>query len=85
MAITVKKNVAVGDIEDVIRTEGGQYLTDVYLFDVYEGVQIGKDNKSLAYSMTFLCKDRTITDDEVNAAFQNILDNLESKFDAKLR
>ena len=85
MAITVKKDVAVGDIEDVIRAEGGQYLTDVYLFDVYEGVQIGKDNKSLAYSMTFLCKDRTITDDEVNAAFQNILDNLESKFDAKLR
>ncbi|MGI5824675.1 MAG: phenylalanine--tRNA ligase subunit beta [Bacillota bacterium] len=85
IAFTVKKDISVGDIEDVIRAEGGKYLTDVYLFDVYEGVQIGKENKSLAYSMTFLCRERTITDDEVNAAFQNILDNLESKFDAKLR
>lgn len=85
IAFTVKKDIAVGDIEDVIRAEGGKYLTNVYLFDVYEGVQVGKDYKSLAYSMTFRCKDRTITDDEVNAAFQNILDNLESKFEAKLR
>jgi phenylalanyl-tRNA synthetase beta chain len=85
IAFTVKKEIPVGDIEKVIKAEGGKYLTNVYLFDVYEGVQIGKENKSLAYSMTFLCKDRTITDEEVNEAFQNILDNLESKFDAKLR
>ncbi|NEL99727.1 hypothetical protein G3V84_24110, partial [Escherichia coli] len=72
-------------IEAVIWEQGGNNLTDVNLFDVYEGIQVGKENKSLAYSMTFLCKDRTITDEEVNVAFQNIVDHLASKFDAKLR
>ena len=85
IAFTVDKSVPVGDIEAVIKDKGGKYLTNVYLFDVYEGVQVGKDLKSLAYSMTFRCKDRTITDDEVNEAFQNIVDSLEAKFEAKLR
>lgn len=85
MAITVKKDIPVAEIEAVIWEQGGSYLTDVNLFDVYEGIQVGKENKSLAYSMTFLCEDRTITDEEVNAAFQNVVDHLASKFDAKLR
>ena len=85
IAITVNRSIPVAEIEQVIREFGGKYLLQVSLFDVYESEQIGKENRSLAYRLTFQCEERTLTDEEVNEAFQAIVDHLAERFEAKLR
>ncbi len=85
IAITADRTIPVAAIEDVIKKAGGRHLTKISLFDVYEGMQIGKDNRSLAYNLTFQCADRTLTVEEVNESFDRIVSELENKFDAKLR
>ena len=55
------------------------------LFDCYEGVQIGEDRKSLAYSLSFRDMEKTMTDDEVNKIMKKILNGLEHEFQAELR
>ncbi len=60
-------------------------LTDVHLFDVYRGDQIGKGKKSLAYSLTYQALDRTLTDNEVRDIRRKILRRLEREIGAQLR
>ena len=58
----------------------------IKLFDIYQGSNIeNSDEKSVAYSLVFNNPDRTLTDEEVNSAFNSIVSNLESKFGARLR
>ncbi len=54
-------------------------LEQVTPFDLYEGAGIPEDRKSLAFGLTFRAPDRTLTEDEVNAAFQVIQDELENE------
>ena len=60
-------------------------LTDVRLFDIFCGDTIGKDKKSMAYSLTFQSRERTLTDDEVNKAYQKIRSELERGLRVELR
>jgi len=85
IAMLVKDEVLVKEIEDVISSNAGNILEDMKLFDVYKGKQIPEGMKSVAYSITFRGQDRTLTDDEVNAKMQKILDALKDKLGAQLR
>ena len=58
---------------------------DYKLFDVYTGSQIADGYKSVAYSITYRSKDKTLTDEDVAKVHDKILSELESKLDAKLR
>ncbi len=78
ISMVVPKDILVGQIEDMIILRGGKVLESARLFDVYEGSQISKGYKSIAYSITFRAKDHTLTDDEVNAAMKKILNGLQS-------
>ncbi len=78
ISMVVPKNILVGQIEDVIAQRGGKILESYQLFDIYEGAQIQAGFKSVAYSITFRAKDRTLTDDEVGAAMRKILNGLQS-------
>jgi phenylalanyl-tRNA synthetase beta chain len=69
---------------DVIRENAGEWLTDLRLFDVYQGKGIDPDRKSLAVGLTWQHPSRTLNDDEVNAT-QNILTSLEQRLNATLR
>ncbi|MBR6709935.1 MAG: hypothetical protein IKI81_00185, partial [Selenomonadaceae bacterium] len=64
---------------------GGKFLREVTLFDVYTGKQIAEGKKSLAFAIKFQSGDRTLTDEEADASFRNILSAVESKFHAELR
>ena len=57
---------------------GGKILESCQLFDIYEGEQIGEGFKSVAYSITFRAKDRTLEESDVTAAMKKILNGLES-------
>ncbi len=76
ISMVVPKDVLVGQIEAVIEQRGGKIMESYQLFDIYEGAQILAGFKSVAYSITFRAKDRTLEDKEVNAVMEKILHGL---------
>ncbi len=76
LSMVIDKNIFVGQVEAVIKKYGGKLLESYQLFDVYEGEQVGKGKKSVAYTMTFRAKDRNLEADEVNTATGKIIEGL---------
>jgi len=85
LAMLVAEDVSAAEIEKVITKNAGKHFKEVCLFDVYTGKQIEAGKKSLAFTMQFQSKDKTLTDEEADAAFQNILAAVQKEFDAELR
>ncbi|WP_296256137.1 MULTISPECIES: phenylalanine--tRNA ligase subunit beta [unclassified Pseudomonas] len=85
LALLADREVAASAVLDVIRENAGQWLTDLRLFDVYQGKGIDPHRKSLAVGLTWQHPSRTLTDDEVNASTQQILTSLEERLNATLR
>lgn len=85
LALIAHKDVAASAVLDVIRENAGEWLTDLRLFDVYQGKGIDPDRKSLAVGLTWQHPSRTLNDDEVNSTTQNILTSLEQRLNATLR
>jgi len=85
IAMLVRDEITVKQIEEIIRQRGGKILERLKLFDVYKGKQIPEGMKSVAYSITFRAEDRTLTDEEVNKSMNNIIDGLQKNIDAQLR
>ena len=77
ISMVVPKEIMVGQIEDVIKQRGGNILEDYNLFDIYEGDQIEKGFKSVAYNIVFRAKDRTLEESDVSGAMKKILNGLE--------
>lgn len=77
ISMVVPKSVLVGEIEKIIMQRGGKFLEELVLFDIYEGEQIKEGFKSVAYSISFRAKDKTLEDTDVNAAMKKILNGLE--------
>ena len=73
ISLSMKKEVLAGDVEKIISKKGGKLVESYELFDVYEGSQLSKGFKSLAYKIVFRAKDHTLKDDEVNAAMDKII------------
>ena len=78
LSMVVPKEIRVGQLEEVILQRGGKILESCELFDLYEGEQIGEGFKSVAYSLTFRAKDRTLEDNDVNGAMKKILNGLQN-------
>ena len=84
MAFIVKKDVSSNDIQSIIKKVGGRLLTDIDVFDVYVGENVGDDEKSIAYTLTFSDPTRTLSDEEVTQLFRQIIEKVEQT-GAKLR
>ncbi|MGE4284393.1 MAG: phenylalanine--tRNA ligase subunit beta [Clostridia bacterium] len=85
IAMLVKDEVMVKQIENIIKQHSGKILEDVKLFDVYKGKQIPEGMKSVAYSIIFRASDRTLTDEEINKMFNKIVNSLKEQLGAELR
>ncbi|MBT2337705.1 MULTISPECIES: phenylalanine--tRNA ligase subunit beta [Pseudomonas] len=85
LALLADREVASSAVLAVIRENAGEWLTDLRLFDVYQGKGIDPHRKSLAVGLTWQHPSRTLNDDEVNTATQNILTSLETRLNATLR
>ena len=83
-AFVVDKNITCAQIENGIK-EACDYVTDVTLFDVYEGIQLGADKKSMAFSVVFTPDEEEFTTEMVEGFVKKILKNLEKTLDIKLR
>ncbi len=77
ISMVVPKEIMVGQIEEVFEKRGGSYLESYALFDLYEGSQIKKGYKSVAYSIVFRAKDRTLEETDISKAMDKILKALE--------
>lgn len=85
LSMLVDADINSADIEKVMTKAAGQNLVQITLFDVYTGKQIEEGKKSLAFSLTFQSNDKTLTDAEVNASIEKIIDKLQNNFNADLR
>lgn len=85
LAVVVDEAITAAQVEDVIRTGGGEYLAKVSLFDIFRGKQVGEGKKSLAFSLTYMAPDRTLTDKEVSKARQKVIFLLGKELNAELR
>lgn len=85
IALVVDKKSVSKDIEKVIKSAGGSLLTNIEVFDVYTGVGVGIDKKSIAYSLTFSDMKKTLTDEEINGLMDKVIDAVSKKCGAELR
>ena len=85
IALIVKDEVYVKDIEDIIKANGAGLVEYYKLFDVYKGSQIEEGHKSIAYSITYRSKEKTLTDEDVAKVHDVILKELSEKLNANLR
>ena len=84
LAIVAPVSVASGEIIDLIKENGGDYLESVSIFDVYEGEHIEAGYRSLAYNLQFRSMEGTLNDEDIDGAIQAIIDALATK-NCKLR
>lgn len=85
IALIVKEEIEVGQIEKIITKKGKRQLESIKLFDIYRDEKLGKDKKSVAYSLTFRDKNRTLSDDEINKLMEDIISELKKQIQAELR
>lgn len=85
LAFFVDKSLAWQDVAQTVQASAGEHLTDVMLFDVYEGDKLPDGKKSLAFAMTLQDKTRTLSDDEIKALMDRVIVALTEKFNAQLR
>ena len=85
VAIVVDEKVLWRDVRNAVRQAGPEELVAITFFDEYRGKQVGKGQKSVAFSLTFRSEERTLTNQGVQSSVQGILGVLLSEFDARLR
>lgn len=85
IAVVIDENVPAEKVEALIRQAGGKMVTNVRLFDIFRGEQIGTDKKSLAYNLTYQAPDKTLNDAEAAQIRQRIIKRLEQELSARLR
>ena len=76
LSMVVPKSILAGDIEKVFDQRGGHILESYKLFDVYEGAQIKHGYKSLAYTLSFRAKDRTLEEADITKVMTKIMNGL---------
>jgi phenylalanyl-tRNA synthetase beta chain len=85
LAVVVDKTVPGMELMQCVRNAAGPYLTDLRLFDVYEGKGIDPKRKSLALGLTFRDQSRTLSVEDVNTAIDQVVDLLGKNYKAELR
>ena len=83
VAFIVPKAMLSSEVETVIKKAGGRLLSDIKVFDVYE--KLDNNKKSIAYNLTFMDSNRTLTDEEVMNVFDNIIKKVTTSLDVELR
>ena len=83
--VVVARDVPAAEVEKALREGAGELLEEISLFDVFTGEQVGEGNKSLTFSLRFRAADRTLTEDEANAAKLAAVDAAAERVGARLR
>lgn len=84
IALVMKKDINAKDVMECIRKSDKQFLSDAYVFDLYEGEKINDDEKSLAVKLVFTSNE-PLTDEVINGKIKRILKDLQYKLNVTLR
>jgi phenylalanyl-tRNA synthetase beta chain len=79
LSMVMKKELTIGEVEELIAKKAGKLLEDIKLFDIYEGAQIAEGHKSVAFSLVFRSKEKTLEDSDINPVMDKILKALTEK------
>jgi phenylalanyl-tRNA synthetase beta chain len=85
LSILADKKISYGEIEKLVKSLQIKRLKNIQLFDVFENEKLGENKKSFAINFTFLDKEKTMRDDEVETMMNKIILNLENKLNAVIR
>lgn len=85
IALVVDDTVPAGDLLQAIRTHAGEWLESLDIFDLYQGEHIAAGKKSIAFSLVYRHAERTLQDEEVQAAQDRILEALRTSYHAEIR
>lgn len=85
LAVVVDEGISAGALQDAILETGGPLLKEASVFDVYTGEHLPKGKKSIAFSLLYLNPEQTLTEEEVSAVHERIVQELETRFGAQLR
>ena len=85
LAILIDSNYAASEVLANVRVNAGEHLTDLRIFDVYQGDAVAKDKKSIALSLTWQHPSRTLSEDDINTIISKCVNGLQDAFNANLR
>ena len=85
LAFIMPKTMESEQVMAILRKVGGRLLTEIDVFDVYEGENVGENEKSIAYALTFQNPTKTLNDEEVTDIFNQMIREVESKLHIQLR
>lgn len=85
LGFILPKDTEAEAVRATIVKAGGKFLSDVEIFDIFVGEKIGLENKNIAFALTYLAPDKTLTDQEVDDSIKAIVSTVEKQFNAKLR
>ncbi|NRP36524.1 Phenylalanine--tRNA ligase beta subunit [Marinobacterium sp. xm-d-579] len=85
LAMVIGAEVSFDSVRSIAQSEGGEFLKEVILFDVYTGQGIDDGQKSLALGLTWQHPSRTLNEEEINASVQAVVEKLTSDLGAVLR
>lgn len=85
IALVVDETISAGTLQNTIKETGGELLKDVHVFDVYVGEHLPEGKKSIAFSLLYLNPEQTLTEEEVGAVHDRIVQALKERHQAELR
>ncbi len=85
IALVVDESLEVYQIEKIIRNNASSIVESIELFDVFRGIQVGKDKKSVAYKIILRSNEGTLTEEEISSTMNKILKALETNLGVELR
>ncbi|MGM0173758.1 phenylalanine--tRNA ligase subunit beta [Enterococcus sp. DIV0800] len=85
IAMLVDESNTNAEIAEVMTAAAGKFLAKLQVFDVYQGANIEAGKKSMAYNLTFVNPEATLTDEEINRFMAKVVKNLEEKINAVIR
>jgi phenylalanyl-tRNA synthetase beta chain len=85
LTVVIRGKIAGQDVVQVIRDEGGYTLREISMVSEYQGPQLGAGVRSLSFRLQYQADDRTLTNEEVSAVQQRIIDGLKQRFGAEVR
>lgn len=85
IAVIVEEKIEVGQIEKIVTKKAKKLLESMQLFDIYRNEKLGENKKSVAYSLIFRDKNKTLSDEEINTVMESVVSELEKSLGATLR
>ena len=85
LSVLVDKKVPYKEVEELVKSLHIKKLQQIRLFDVFENEKLGENKRSFAINFTFLDKEKTMTDEEIESIMKKIISNIENKLDAVIR